>query len=73
MTSPSMIPAMAAGPFAVTFWQVTFDLPFALDVPAGQGHSYSREYVDGWMTVLQLDGSDTARSERLRDVIGPPD
>ena len=57
----------------VTFWQVTFDLPFALDVPAGHGHSYSREYVDGWMTVLQLDGSDTARSERLRDVIGPPD
>jgi uncharacterized membrane protein len=57
----------------VTFWQVTFDLPFALDVPAGHGHSYSREYVDGWMTVLQLDGSDTARTERLRDVIGPPD
>lgn len=56
----------------VTFWQVTFDLPFALDVPAGHGHSYSREYVDGWMTVLQLDGSDTARSEQLRDVIGPP-
>ena len=41
----------------VTFWQVTFDLPFALDVPAGHGHSYSREYVDGWMTVLQSEGS----------------
>ena len=31
----------------VTFWQVTFDLPFALDVPQGHGHTYSREYVDG--------------------------
>ena len=37
----------------VTFWQVTFDLPFALDVPPGHGHSYSREYVDGWLAVLQ--------------------
>ncbi len=43
----------------VTFWQVTFDLPFALDVPAGHGHSYSREYVDGWMAVLQSEGSGT--------------
>jgi len=63
----------------VTFWQVTFDVPFALDVPAGHGHSYSREYVDGWMAVLQSEGSgtgsvgwDAARTERLRDVIGPP-
>ena len=62
----------------VTFWQVTFDLPFALDVPAGHGHSYSREYVDGWLAVLQSEGSttgsvgwDAARTERLRDVIGP--
>ena len=63
----------------VTFWQVTFDLPFALDVPTGHGHSYSREYVDGWLAVLQSEGSttgsvgwDAARTERLRDVIGPP-
>ena len=56
----------------VTFWQVTFDLPFALDVPAGHGHSYSREYVDGWVTVLQPAGWDEAALARLRDVIAPP-
>jgi uncharacterized membrane protein len=61
----------------VTFWQVTFDLPFALDVPAGHGHSYSREYVDGWMAVLGPDGTgtgawDAERTEQLRDVIAPP-
>ena len=51
----------------------------SLDVPAGHGHSYSREYVDGWMAVLQSEGSgtgsvgwDAARTEWLRDVIGPP-
>jgi len=60
----------------VTFWQVTFDLPFALDVPAGHGHSYSREYVDGWMAVLGPGGTgtgewDAGRTEQLRDVIAP--
>lgn len=55
----------------VTFWQVTFDLPFALDVPTGHGHSYSREYVDGWMAVVQPEGWDAADAERLRDVIAP--
>ena len=55
----------------VTFWQVTFDLPFAVDVPQGHGHTYSREYVDGWHTVL-APAWDEARVERLRDVIAPP-
>ena len=55
----------------VTFWQVTFDLPFALDVPQGHGHRYSREYVDGWATVLQPAGWDGAGLARLRDVIAP--
>jgi uncharacterized membrane protein len=55
----------------VTFWQVTADLPFALDVPQGHGHTYSREYVDGWATVLQPGGWDEAGLERLREVIAP--
>jgi uncharacterized membrane protein len=55
----------------VTFWQVTFDLPFALDVPQGHGHTYSREYVDGWASVLRIYG-DATRLARLRDVIAPP-
>lgn len=37
----------------VTFWQVTADLPFATGVPAGHGHTYSAEYVDGWSSVLR--------------------
>jgi uncharacterized membrane protein len=56
----------------VTFWQVTFDIPFAVDVPQGHGHTYSREYVDGWHTVLETPGWDTAGLARLRDVIAPP-
>jgi uncharacterized membrane protein len=56
----------------VTFWQVTFDLPFATAVPQGHGHTYSREYVDGWRTVLEPQGWDAARIARLRDLIAPP-
>jgi len=37
----------------VTFWQVTADLPFSTGVPAGHGHTYTSEYVDGWNTVLR--------------------
>ena len=37
----------------VTFWQVTADLPFATGVPAGHGHKYTTEYVDGWNAVLR--------------------
>jgi uncharacterized membrane protein len=57
----------------VTFWQVTADLPFALDVPQGHGHKYSREYVDGWAAVLHTTGWDEARLAVLRDVIAPQD
>jgi uncharacterized membrane protein len=37
----------------VTFWQVTADLPFATGVPAGHGHKYTAEYVNGWQAVMQ--------------------
>jgi uncharacterized membrane protein len=37
----------------VTFWQVTADLPFATGVPAGHGHKYTSEYVDGWDAVMR--------------------
>jgi uncharacterized membrane protein len=56
----------------VTFWQITFDIPFAVDVPQGHGHTYSREYVDAWRTVLEAPGWDAAGLARLRDVIAPP-
>jgi uncharacterized membrane protein len=66
-----VVPAVRWIPF-VTFWQVTFDLPFAVDVPQGHGHTYSREYVDGWRDALTVEGWDDARMARLRDVIAPP-
>jgi len=37
----------------ITFWQVTADLPFATGVPAGHGHKYTAEYVNGWQAVMQ--------------------
>ena len=40
----------------VTFWQVTADLPFSTGVPAGHGHKYTSEYVDGWNAVMQPAG-----------------
>jgi uncharacterized membrane protein len=53
----------------VTFWQVTADLPFATGVPAGHGHKYTSEYVDGWNTVLQPAGVSSAELASLRKVI----
>jgi uncharacterized membrane protein len=47
-----VLPGMIWIPF-VTFWQVTADLPFAVDPPGGHGHHYTSAYVDGWYTVMQ--------------------
>lgn len=44
----------------VTFWQVTADLPFATGVPAGHGHTYTAEYVDGWNAVMRPAGITSA-------------
>jgi uncharacterized membrane protein len=53
----------------VTFWQVTADLPFSTDVPAGHGHKYTAEYVDGWNTVLQPSGVSAQDLDHLRTII----
>ena len=55
----------------VTFWQVTADLPFAVEVPAGHGHVYTREYVDAWATVVQPPGWTENDAARLRATIAP--
>lgn len=36
----------------MTFWQITADLPFAVDASGGHGHNYVSSYVDGWTAVL---------------------
>ncbi len=53
----------------VTFWQVTLDLPLATEVPAGHGHTYTREYVDGWAALLQPADWTADRAAQLRDII----
>ncbi len=53
----------------VTFWQVTADMPFAINVPDGHGHVYTSEYVDAWAHVLQPQGWTAEDGERLRTVL----
>ncbi|MER6676747.1 alpha/beta-hydrolase family protein [Streptomyces sp. NPDC000983] len=53
----------------VTFWQITADLPFATEVPAGHGHRYRTEYVDAWNAVLKPTDVTEQDLARLRQVI----
>jgi uncharacterized membrane protein len=55
----------------ITFWQVTADLPFATGVPAGHGHKYTAEYVDGWNAVMQPAGVTSQDLASLRKIIAP--
>ncbi|MFF8371133.1 alpha/beta hydrolase [Streptomyces lydicus] len=53
----------------VTFWQITADLPFSTDVPAGHGHTYTSEYVDGWHAVMRPAGITAPELDELRKII----
>ena len=53
----------------VTFWQVTADLPFATGVPAGHGHKYTSEYVDGFNAVMRAAGITPQDLTDLRKII----
>jgi uncharacterized membrane protein len=66
-----VVPAMRWIPF-VTFWQVTADLPFAVEVPPGHGHVYTHEYVDAWAWVLRPAGWTESNAAALRAIISPP-
>jgi uncharacterized membrane protein len=55
----------------VTFWQVTVDLPMAAGVPDGHGHTYTREFVDGWAEILQPPGWNPGKAQQLRDIVTP--
>ena len=57
----------------VTFWQVTADLPFATGVPAGHGHKYTSEYVDGWNAVMQPAGITPEELASLRKIVAADD
>jgi uncharacterized membrane protein len=53
----------------VTFWQVTLDMPFSLDVPEGHGHRYTRESVDSWALLLRPADWTEEKADRLRALI----
>ena len=53
----------------VTFWQVTADLPFATGVPAGHGHKYTSEYIDGFSAVMQPAGVTSQELASLRKIV----
>jgi uncharacterized membrane protein len=57
----------------VTFWQVSADLPFSLDAPAGHGHHYRELFADAWAAVIPPPGWTAADTDRLRDVLGAHD
>jgi uncharacterized membrane protein len=50
----------------VSALQAAGDLFLQLDVPAGFGHVYSTDYVDGWARVIPPDGWTDADTERLQ-------
>ena len=53
----------------VTFWQVAADLAFSMDVPAGHGHRYGSNVVDGWVQLSTPDGWDDDDTVALRELI----
>jgi uncharacterized membrane protein len=61
-------PAMQWTP-VVTFWQVTADLTKAQSVPAGHGHNYNNDILDGWAAVAPPDGWTAADTERVRGAL----
>jgi uncharacterized membrane protein len=67
-----VLDAMLWIPF-VTFWQVTADMPLAGAVPAGHGHAYEAEFVDGWAEVIQPPGLTDDKAERLRNIVTEED
>jgi uncharacterized membrane protein len=61
---PDVLPQMRWIP-VVTFWQVTADLLFSLEVGSGRGHSYRDSFAAGWAAVAPPPGWTTADTERL--------
>jgi uncharacterized membrane protein len=53
----------------VTFWQVAADMAFSMDVPAGHGHRYGSNVVEGWVQLSAPAGWTDADTEALADLI----
>lgn len=66
---PDVDPGMRWIPF-VTFWQVTLDMVFSAEVPAGFGHSYGPEAADLWADILAPEGWTQADTDAVRAALG---
>lgn len=64
-----VLPSMRWYPF-VTFWQLTADLVYSLDVPPGHGHDYGTEEVDAWAEIAPPAGWTDQDTARLKALIG---
>ncbi|MFD4180511.1 alpha/beta hydrolase [Rhodococcus sp. NPDC058514] len=65
---PDVDPGMRWIPF-VTFWQVTMDMVFSADVPAGHGHTFGEDAANMWAGILEPDGWTDADTEKVRAVL----
>lgn len=65
---PDLDPGVRWIPF-VTFWQVTLDMVFSADVPAGHGHTFGPDAAPMWAAILDPDGWTDADTARVRSVL----
>ncbi|MFC8043005.1 alpha/beta hydrolase [Nocardia sp. NPDC057353] len=65
---PDVDPGMRWIPI-VTFWQVTLDMVFSAEVPAGFGHSYGPEAAQLWADILAPPGWDDAATQRVENAL----
>ncbi|NGP05637.1 hypothetical protein G6038_09090 [Rhodococcus sp. 14C212] len=65
---PDVDPGMRWLPF-VTFWQVTLDMVFSAEVPAGFGHAYGPEAAQLWADILTPVGWDDAATQRVQNAL----
>ncbi|MEV6491280.1 alpha/beta-hydrolase family protein, partial [Actinoplanes sp. NPDC051633] len=63
-----VVPSMHWYPF-VTFWQVSADMAFSNDAPAGHGHNFGAMPVHAWAHIAPPEGWTAARTAALTDII----
>ena len=65
---PDINPDMVWVP-AVSFFQVAADMAFSMDVPAGHGHRYGSNVVEGWVQLESPEDWTADDTAALRDLI----
>jgi uncharacterized membrane protein len=66
--APDRSPAFVWFPI-VTFLQVSADLVDSLEVPAGHGHYFGSNVVDGWLAVSKPHGWNDEQTRQLRALV----